>query len=406
MADTNVCPRCKSALSPGAKSCGRCGLSLARVSAPEQPVLEQQIAPEQQIAESTVIAGESSGTSNVLETSLYSDHSLSGREGRATALDVSPPPTAPASSTGSLSGPAVPYGQKPQEASVVVTSPEAEYRPFVPPLAAAVADGQSTTPILRVGDLPISPIEVSQRPNSSSGDSAGSSLEQLQGSRVSGPLNTGSLQSGWLSPDDLLRTAPLKSSILAEGAGARGSSPEFSTTSTGRLVPRGAFELLPQESVAFQMGALYLTTKRVILLAPTVIRSAFVRDIDAVGTFTERASGWFLVGGLMLIGLAIAGVYASAMRHDLRAGFGWVYLVDPMIPAALLALLGIFLLVWYFRHVKRTLFVSVKGRPLITVSISDWNSRKLEGMDSFVNSFFQIKDLQTGELIEREARQT
>jgi hypothetical protein len=57
-----------------------------------------------------------------------------------------------------------------------------------------------------------------------------------------------------------------------------------------------------------------------------------------------------------------------------------------------LAVAGVALLVMYFIWTKRTLFVSVSGRPLITVSVADWNSRKLEGMDSFVNAFFQMKD--------------
>ena len=52
--------------------------------------------------------------------------------------------------------------------------------------------------------------------------------------------------------------------------------------------------LLPQEEVVTQLGALYLTNKRVILYAPTILRAAFLRDVDAVGTLTERSSGWTL----------------------------------------------------------------------------------------------------------------
>lgn len=169
-------------------------------------------------------------------------------------------------------------------------------------------------------------------------------------------------------------------------------------------MPRGALELLPQESVAYQLGALYLTTKRVILLAPTVIRSAFIRDIDAVGTFTERASGWYLFSGVLLIALAVGAVYASVARQsqNLEAAFPFFYSIEPLLLAVVFFLGAIAFLVRYFLHVKRTLFVSVKGRPLITVSISDWNTRKLEGMDSFVNAFFQIKDHQTGDLIDRQ----
>lgn len=162
--------------------------------------------------------------------------------------------------------------------------------------------------------------------------------------------------------------------------------------------------MLPQESVAYQLGALYLTTKRVILLAPTVIRSAFIRDIDAVGTFTERASGWYLFSGVMLIGLAVGAVYASVARRaqNLDAAFPFFYYIDPLVFAVAFVVAALAFIVRYFFHVKRTLFVSVKGRPLITVSISDWNTNKLEGMDSFVNAFFQIKDHMTGELGERQ----
>jgi hypothetical protein len=172
----------------------------------------------------------------------------------------------------------------------------------------------------------------------------------------------------------------------------------------GKQPPRGALELLPQETVAYQLGALYLTTKRVILLAPSVIRSAFIRDIDAVGTFTERASGWYLFGGVMLLAAAGLSVYLSLARQSLglEVNNRWLYLIDPIFFALLLLAGGVLLLVRYFLHVKRTLFISVRGRPLITVSIADWNTRKLEGMDSFVNAFFQIKDHMTGELDARQ----
>jgi hypothetical protein len=162
--------------------------------------------------------------------------------------------------------------------------------------------------------------------------------------------------------------------------------------SGARIVPRGAIELLPEESVAYQLGALYLTNKRVILLAPSVVRSAFLRDVDAVGTITERSSGWTLFFALLFMGLAAVGVYASVGRKDLESNFPLVYTVEPLFIAIALAVVGLALLVMYFIWVKRTLFVSVSGRPLITVSVADWNSRKLEGMDGFVNAFFQMKD--------------
>ncbi len=159
-----------------------------------------------------------------------------------------------------------------------------------------------------------------------------------------------------------------------------------------RIVPRGAVELLPEESVAFQLGALYLTNKRVILLAPTVVRAAFLRDVDAVGTLTERSSGWTLFFSLLFLGLAAVGVYASVARRDYENNFPLLYTVDPLYVGIALALAGLVLLVMYFLWVKRTLFVSVSGRPLITVSVADWTPRKLEGMDGFVNTFFQMKD--------------
>ncbi len=159
-----------------------------------------------------------------------------------------------------------------------------------------------------------------------------------------------------------------------------------------RIVPRGAVELLPEESVAFQLGALYLTNKRVILLAPTVVRAAFLRDVDAVGTLTERSSGWTLFFSLLFLGLAAVGVYASVARRDYENNFPLLYTVDPLYVGIALAVAGLVLLVMYFLWVKRTLFVSVSGRPLITVSVADWTPRKLEGMDGFVNTFFQMKD--------------
>jgi hypothetical protein len=166
---------------------------------------------------------------------------------------------------------------------------------------------------------------------------------------------------------------------------------------TGPLTPRGALELLPGESVAYQLGALYLTTKRVILLAPSVVRSAFVRDIDAVGTFTERSSGWLLALVLFLASVSGALFYASVAPEPFDV-FPFLYIVPPWITAIPLALFALYFLARYFFWTKRTLFVSVKGRPLITVSISDWSQKRLDGMDEFVNSFFQIKDLMTGDL--------
>ena len=164
------------------------------------------------------------------------------------------------------------------------------------------------------------------------------------------------------------------------------------TDSASLLVPRGAVEMLSSESVVFQLGALYLTNKRVILLAPSVVRTAFLRDVDAVGTLNERASGWSFFFGLILLGLAGAGVYSGLASSTYRETYPTIYVISPYILAAGCALLAVYLLANYFFWVKRTLFLSVGGRPLITVSLTDWNARKLEGMDQFVNAYSQVKD--------------
>ena len=159
--------------------------------------------------------------------------------------------------------------------------------------------------------------------------------------------------------------------------------------------------MLPNESVVFQLGALYLTNKRVILLAPSVLRAAFLRDVDAVGTLTERASGWSFFFGLLMLAVAGGAIYLAVARAQYSTSLEALYKIDPLIIAAALGILAIYLLANYFFWVKRTLFLSVGGRPLITVSITDWNSRKLAGMDSFVNAFSQVKDAaMSGETVE------
>ena len=194
-------------------------------------------------------------------------------------------------------------------------------------------------------------------------------------------------QNGGAQPGGTLQYA------AATGAPQRqNAAPATAPQSGPRVVPRGAIELLPEESVAFQLGALYLTNKRVILLAPSVVRAAFLRDVDAVGTLTEKATGWSLFFGLLFLGLAAAAAYLGIDRAAWESSFPFLYVVEPMALGGVLALIGLALLVLYFVWIKRTLFVSVSGRPLITVSVSDWNTRKLEGMDGFVNAYFQVKD--------------
>lgn len=185
---------------------------------------------------------------------------------------------------------------------------------------------------------------------------------------------------------------PVRPSLREEPVGAVQPPAEQTASNASLLVPRGAVEMLPNESVVFQLGALYLTNKRVILLAPSVVRAAFLRDVDAIGTLTERASGWSFFFGLILLGLAGGAVYFAIFKAQYEASYQLFYIFDPRILAVGFALLAIYLLANYFFWVKRTLFVSVRGRPLITVSITDWNAKKLEGMDSFINAFSQVKD--------------
>ena len=45
-----------------------------------------------------------------------------------------------------------------------------------------------------------------------------------------------------------------------------------------------------------------------------MLRTAFLRDVDAIGTLTERASGWSFFFGLLLLATAGAGVYLSTAR--------------------------------------------------------------------------------------------
>jgi len=200
-------------------------------------------------------------------------------------------------------------------------------------------------------------------------------------------------------------SAPLTSGASEIGGQSSTSSAPWQTkplASTVAVTPQGAIDLLPQEEVIQQLGALYLTNKRVILLDSNVIRSAFVRDIDAVGTMTERAPFWQALAGGALIGVAAGAVYAGIAGEALQARIGWAYILSPFISAALLSALGIFLLARFFLWIKRSLFVSVKGRPLITVSMTDWKASQLVGMDTFVNSFFQVKDFLSGDLTERQ----
>lgn len=264
------------------------------------------------------------------------------------------------------------------------------------PSAPASASG-ATGPLARYGNSNTGPLSPSRLP--ANGSATPDTSPELNTTFLG---STGS--TGPLLHTGPLRTGPFDRSVLARGETTLAAG---SALGAVRQVPRGALELLPQEEVAFQLGALYLTTKRVILLAPSVIRSAFIRDIDAVGTYTERASGWYLFSGILCLALGAGSVYLSLNKdntvlHDLFSVLYDANSIFPILLALALLVLAVALLARYFMHVKRTLFVSVKGRPLITVSIADWNTRKLDGMDAFVNAFFQIKDYLTGEIGDRQ----
>ncbi|HMA34995.1 MAG TPA: hypothetical protein VKY74_11010 [Chloroflexia bacterium] len=174
------------------------------------------------------------------------------------------------------------------------------------------------------------------------------------------------------------------------------SAPAANVVTPGTTPPPGALVLLSDEEVIMQLGALYLTNKRAILYAPTILRAAFLPDIDAVGTVTERSGGWMLILGLLLLVLAAAAAYVGVTQPGGDLQLGDLYRASPLLVAVPLALLGLLTLASYFFWVKRSLFLSVGGRPLIVVSVSGWSPKKLEPVDSFVNAFSQAKDRARG----------
>jgi hypothetical protein len=150
--------------------------------------------------------------------------------------------------------------------------------------------------------------------------------------------------------------------------------------------------LLPGEEVITQLGALYLTNKRVILYAPSILRAAFLRDVDAVGTLTERASGWSLFFALLFLGLAAVSAFVMLTQNQVAFSIGSVLQLPMWLLALGFAALGGVLLGTYFFWVKKSLFLSVGGRPLIVISLSGWSPKRLEGVDAFINTFSQAKD--------------
>ena len=170
---------------------------------------------------------------------------------------------------------------------------------------------------------------------------------------------------------------------------------------TGPLISPGpsqlapALELLPNESLLYQLGELYLTNKRVILLGHGGVRSAFVRDIDAAGTRTDRASLLNLITGLLFLAVSATLLFTMLSVQGTQTPVLGPY--GPPILGAVALILGLFLLGRYFLWVRRTLFVSVRGHPIIELSVSNWESRIPADMDAFVNQLFHIKDQMVGE---------
>ena len=174
------------------------------------------------------------------------------------------------------------------------------------------------------------------------------------------------------------------------------------------LARRGRIELLPNEEIIYHLGALYLTNKRVLLYAPTVLRSAFLRDVDAMGMATERlSSGVFILGLVMMVVAGLTGLLIFFDAHqELAADSPLKSALDNVrdflpLPLEWLAIavaaLGLFFIVSYFLYVSKSLFVSVHGRPLITVSISGYRPHDLDEIDNFINALAAAKDGADGE---------
>ncbi len=177
-------------------------------------------------------------------------------------------------------------------------------------------------------------------------------------------------------------SAPAPPPIVAPATGAK---PAASTTA-------GAMVLLPNEEVITQIGALYLTNKRVLLYAPSILRAAFLRDVDAVGTLTERASGWSLFGAILFLALAAITAFVMLTQNQVAFSVGSAIQIPMWLLALGFAAIGGVLLSTYFFWIKKSLFLSVGGRPLIVISLSGWSPKRLEGVDTFINTFSQAKD--------------
>ncbi len=199
-----------------------------------------------------------------------------------------------------------------------------------------------------------------------------------------------------LAVDDKTTASEAEAQLIPDGA-------EEVSEETQSLTQRGRIELLPNEEIIYHLGALYLTNKRVLLYAPTVLRAAFLRDVDAMGMATERlSSGVFMLGLAMMVTAGLTGILIFfdarqelAADSPLKAALGNVrdFLPLPLEWLAIaVAALGLFFIISYFLYISKSLFVSVHGRPLITVSISGYRPRNLDEVDNFINALAAAKD--------------
>ncbi len=209
---------------------------------------------------------------------------------------------------------------------------------------------------------------------------------------------TNALNSGAVSTSLPVRTA--RYSAPSEDAAPLTTEAEAQPTVQGRI------ELLPSESVVHQLGAIYLTNKRVLLYAPNLLRTTSLRDVDAVGAAYDRLNGAIFALGLALTILsALFGglvfferqgdLTGSALLDLLQGVRGFFQAVLPLPFLAILlgvAAIGIFFIVSYFLWLGRSLFISVHGRPLISVSISGYRPKRLEDVDAFINALWLAKD--------------
>ncbi len=252
------------------------------------------------------------------------------------------------------------------ESSASVAMPRAELPPIAPPILPPVEPPAFVPPRRPwVADAPLPPVTLTTP------------------APVSPPPVVMTIPPAVVAPD-LSIAAPVVAAPVVSSAPTTAPAPA--------KPPTGALVLLPGEEVLMQLGALYLTTRRAILYAPTILRATFLADIDAVGTVTERSGGWMFLIGLISLGAGAAAAYVGLTQPGIAWQLGEFLQASPLLIAIPLVALGLFTLASYFFWVKRSLFLSVGGRPLIVVSVTGWSAKKLEPVDQFVNAFSAAKD--------------